>query len=100
MAPVVHKVIEQKELSQNYPPYRHYIKCACGFEARLPTKTAVESQYDAHLAYHSQEPYFSTLKEETEETKEPEEEVKKTDDSTNGSANTSSNGGLRKLGQT
>lgn len=97
MTLTVHGLLEQKELTQNYPQYRHYIKCKCGFEARLATKTAVETQFDAHLLYHGQEPYFSSLKKE--ETKE----VKKTEESTTGSENgssttTPSSGGLRTLG--
>lgn len=53
---MVHQLVKIEEQTGNFPQYRWYVECSCGFQARLANETAVQGQYNSHLAYHGCEP--------------------------------------------
>jgi hypothetical protein len=44
-----HKLVVQQYLPNNYPAYRYYIECECGFQTRMSSLQLAESQYNSHL---------------------------------------------------
>jgi hypothetical protein len=59
MAETAHVLVTYKYQPTSYPQYRFYCECSCGFQCRLATKEASQSQFDNHLRAHGQTEYFS-----------------------------------------
>lgn len=61
---MVHKLVKDEFQSGNRVGLQYYVECSCGFQGRTGTEQAARSQFDNHLVYHGEEPYFSKLVEE------------------------------------
>jgi len=49
----VHSLVKYEYQPYSFPEYRHYVECTCGFQSRLSTKEAAQSQFNSHLAAHN-----------------------------------------------
>ena len=65
-----HKLVKSEFQSGNRPGLQYYVECSCGFQGRMGTEQAAKSQFDNHLVYHGNEPYFSKLAPPVEESKQ------------------------------
>jgi hypothetical protein len=65
-----HKLVKSEFQSGNRLGLQYYVECSCGFQGRLGTEQAAKSQFDNHLVYHGNEPYFSKLASPVEETEQ------------------------------
>lgn len=59
MPPVEHKILEVKELLGNYPNFKWFGSCKCGFQTRMSNEALVKSQLDNHLMYHGESAFFA-----------------------------------------
>jgi hypothetical protein len=57
----VHKLVKSEFQSENRVGLQYYVECSCGFQGRLGTKQAAESQFDNHLVASGTKLYFSKL---------------------------------------
>lgn len=64
-----HSLVKYEYQSGNKVGSQHYIECSCGFQGRLGTKEAAQSQFDNHLQAHGNESYFSSLATKVEDKK-------------------------------
>jgi hypothetical protein len=61
--PETHALLKYEYQPGSFVPYRHFVACTCGFQARLETEEAAKSQFDNHLTAHGAKPYFASLSE-------------------------------------
>lgn len=55
----VHGLVKLEEQIGNFPQFRWFVECKCGFQARVGTQEAARSQFNNHLVYHGNEPHFT-----------------------------------------
>ena len=66
-----HTLVKYEYQTNSLEQYRHYCSCSCGFETRMSTQAAAESQFNAHLLMHGQEIHFKDVDKATEDMKKP-----------------------------
>jgi hypothetical protein len=61
MADVKHILQDVVEVLTNFPAFRWLGTCSCGFQTRMSTKEAAESQLNSHLLAHGATPAINEV---------------------------------------